>query len=81
MRDADSITASEFTYIEIEQGFKKCVNLDAHQNSIVKLQFNCDGLPLLTSNYKSAWPILCKVHSHLAFNEQFVVAIHVRRIT
>lgn len=65
MRDADTITTGEFTYISIKQGLKKCVNVDARQDGIVKLHFNCDGLPLSTLSYKKAWPILSKVHDHL----------------
>ncbi|KAF7998478.1 hypothetical protein HCN44_010848, partial [Aphidius gifuensis] len=79
MQDADRKTIGKFTYLGVEQGLKKYINTAAHETGTVELQFNCDGLPLSHSSCKTAWPILCKVHNHLAFYEPFVVAIYVGR--
>lgn len=59
--DADGLQA-EFSYLGIEKGLQVCVNPALHEDNIIELDFNIDGVKIKKSSPKTMWPILCKVN-------------------
>lgn len=51
----------KFVYFGIEEQLKRMVNPAIHKTNILKLQFNCDGLPIYNSSQNEFWPILGKI--------------------
>jgi len=75
MEDGDG-SQGEFAYIGVKRGLLSCINKFAHETGVIELQINCDGLSLSKSSLRHIWPILCEVHSDLAFYEPFVVGLY-----
>ena len=76
MEGLDGLPA-EYTYIGIKEGLQKCVNPSLHMTSILKIDFNIDGVQIKKSSRKTMWPILCKVFYEFTPNiyKPFVVCI------
>uniref|UniRef100_A0ABD2XIU7 Transposase domain-containing protein n=1 Tax=Trichogramma kaykai TaxID=54128 RepID=A0ABD2XIU7_9HYME len=51
----------EYTYLGIQIGLKSCVNVNMHQDKILRLDFNIDGVKMKKSSSRTLWPILCRV--------------------
>uniref|UniRef100_A0ABD2W7Y1 Uncharacterized protein n=1 Tax=Trichogramma kaykai TaxID=54128 RepID=A0ABD2W7Y1_9HYME len=51
----------EYTYLGIQIGLKYCVNVNMHEDEVLKLDFNVDGVKIKKSSSKTLWPILCRV--------------------
>lgn len=67
---------SEFVYFGATNHLKQSINPDLHENDIIQLIINVDGLQLFRSSSKQFWPILCQVYCETISYEPFPVAIY-----
>lgn len=68
--------ASEFVYFGISEQLKRIVNPSLHNDHIIHLLVNVDGLQLFKSSSKQFWPILCQVFCEENAYKPFPVAIY-----
>lgn len=68
--------ASEFVYFGISEQLKRIVNPSLHNDHIIYLLVNVDGLQLFKSSSKQFWPILCQVFCEENAYKPFPVAIY-----
>ncbi|KAJ8683058.1 hypothetical protein QAD02_018850 [Eretmocerus hayati] len=61
MTDGDNLPG-EFVYFGIEPGLQACVNPQLHENLVLDLDFNIDGVKIKKSSLKQLWPCLCRVY-------------------
>lgn len=66
---------SEFLYCGISKQLQITINPKLHEDSVLKLQFNIDGLPVFQSSSKEFWPILGRVCNSNSY-DPFIVAIY-----
>lgn len=67
---------SEFVYFGITEHLQRVVNVMAHINFILVLQFFIDALPLYKSSNVQFWPILGRIVTAANLYEPFVVACY-----
>lgn len=68
--------ASEFVYFGISEQLKRIVNPLLHNDHIIHLLVNVDGLQLFKSSCKQFWPILCQVFCEENVYKPFPVTIY-----
>ncbi|KAJ8684959.1 hypothetical protein QAD02_020752 [Eretmocerus hayati] len=61
MTDGDNLPG-EFVYFGIEPGLQACVNPCLHEDLVLDLDFNIDGVKIKNSSSKQLWPCLCRVY-------------------
>ena len=74
MTDIDDLPG-EFAYLGIKKGLELCVNTNLHNNNLIELDFNIDGVRLRKSSSKQLWPILCKIHYIPNIYKPFTVSL------
>lgn len=67
---------SEFVYFGIEKYLRQIINVNVHEDNIIYLIFNIDGIPLYHSSSKQFWPILGKIFHHRDIYKPFPIAIY-----
>lgn len=65
---------SEYVYFGIAENLKRLINVMAHLNFLIILQFFVDGLPLYKSSTVQFWPLLGYIVSECNLYEPFIVA-------
>lgn len=73
---SDLLDSSGFVYISIAINLQRIINSELHSNSILKLQFNIDGLTLFKLSPVEMWPILGKTFTSDNYYKLFVVAAY-----
>lgn len=65
----------EFVYFGIATALQDCVNVDLHEDKILQLLFNIDGITMTKSGINDMWVILGKVFFDPDVYEVFPIAI------
>lgn len=71
----DDKIIGEYIYFGIASGLRKCVNKNIHNENVLHLLINCDGLPLYKSSSKQFWPLLVKIYFTPDIYKPFPVAV------
>lgn len=69
-------SVGEFLYFGIAKNLQKTVNPTLHEQTVLRLQINIDGLPLYRSSSRQFWPILGKVQFQPDVYKPFPIAIY-----
>lgn len=75
MQDTDE-SFGEFVYLGIKKSLINIINTELHNNEIINLQININGVPLFKSFAKQFWPILCRVDYEPIIYKPFPIAIY-----
>lgn len=67
---------SEFVYFGMSKYLQSVINPNFHQDGVINLILNVDGLQIFKSSFRQFWPILCKIHSNSDVYQPFPVAIY-----
>ena len=69
----------QFVYFGLASGIPNNINFDLTGIDTLKLDINCDGIPIYRSKNSAFWPILCSVSNSVPFKPNsilpFVVAL------
>ena len=65
----------EFVYFSVKESLKEYVNPALHENNLIELQVNCDGIPLSKSSDRQFWVTSAKVHFYPDIYDVFPVCI------
>ena len=76
----DNLDGGEQAYLGIAVFLRQIINIRLHNERVLDLLFNIDGLPLYKSSSKQFWPILCKVFFDPDIYEPFPVAIYAGKL-
>uniref|UniRef100_A0ABD2W3X0 Uncharacterized protein n=1 Tax=Trichogramma kaykai TaxID=54128 RepID=A0ABD2W3X0_9HYME len=68
-------TDEEFVYLTVAKGLTTYINPNLHNDRMIKLDFNIDGVKINKSTSRSLWPILCKVRHPPDIYKPFPVAV------
>ena len=76
----DHLDGSEQAYLGIAVFLRQIINIRLHNERVLDLLFNIDGLLLYKSSSKQFWPILCKVFFDPDIYKPLPVAIYASKL-
>ncbi|XP_033229052.1 uncharacterized protein LOC117180671 [Belonocnema kinseyi] len=65
-----------FVYFGIADALRKCINIDLHEQNVIYITINIDGMSLKKSGFLDMWTILGKAHFNPDIYQVFPIAIY-----